>query len=81
MPVRFVVARQRGDRALRPPADRRTQPGHAEADVAGEDEDVCVSGERLPATELEVAADLVRLSVGIEAVDDLLADLDQALGG
>ncbi|MBH5335167.1 cystathionine gamma-synthase [Streptomyces pactum] len=29
---------------------------------------------------LEVPADLVRLSVGIEAVDDLLADLSQALG-
>jgi cystathionine gamma-synthase len=28
---------------------------------------------------LEVAADLVRLSVGIETVDDLLADLDQAM--
>ena len=31
-------------------------------------------------TELEVPADLVRLSVGIETVDDLLADLEQALG-
>ncbi|MFN8188866.1 MAG: cystathionine gamma-synthase [Nocardioidaceae bacterium] len=31
-------------------------------------------------TELEVPADLVRLSVGIETIDDLLADLDQALG-
>jgi cystathionine gamma-synthase len=30
---------------------------------------------------LEVPADLVRLSVGIETVDDLLADLEQALGG
>ncbi|MGW5739556.1 MULTISPECIES: cystathionine gamma-synthase [Streptomyces] len=29
---------------------------------------------------LEVPADLVRLSVGIEAADDLLADLQQALG-
>ena len=29
---------------------------------------------------LEVPTDLVRLSVGIETVDDLLADLDQALG-
>ena len=29
---------------------------------------------------LEVPADLVRLSVGIEAGDDLLADLQQALG-
>ncbi|MGO4417569.1 PLP-dependent transferase, partial [Streptomyces sp. MCAF7] len=28
---------------------------------------------------LEVPADLVRLSVGIEAVDDLLTDLSQAL--
>ena len=28
----------------------------------------------------EVPADLVRLSVGIEDVDDLLADLEQALG-
>src|SRR5690606_2000195 len=27
-----------------------------------------------------VGADLVRLSVGIETVDDLLADLEQALG-
>ncbi|MDP9444988.1 MAG: cystathionine gamma-synthase [Actinomycetota bacterium] len=30
---------------------------------------------------LEVPADLVRLSVGIETVDDLLADLERALGG
>jgi cystathionine gamma-synthase len=30
---------------------------------------------------LEVPADLVRLSVGIEAADDLLADLEQALDG
>jgi cystathionine gamma-synthase len=29
---------------------------------------------------LEVPADLVRLSVGIEDVDDLLADLEQAIG-
>jgi cystathionine gamma-synthase len=29
---------------------------------------------------LEVPADLVRLSVGIETIEDLLADLDQALG-
>ena len=29
---------------------------------------------------LEVPADLVRLSVGIEAVEDLIADLEQALG-
>jgi cystathionine gamma-synthase len=29
---------------------------------------------------LEVPADLVRLSVGIETLDDLLADLEQALG-
>jgi cystathionine gamma-synthase len=29
---------------------------------------------------LEVAPELVRLSVGIEHVDDLIADLDQALG-
>jgi cystathionine gamma-synthase len=28
---------------------------------------------------LEVPGDLVRLSVGIETVDDLLADLEQAL--
>ena len=32
-------------------------------------------------TDLEVPADLVRLSVGIETADDLLADLDRALGG
>ncbi|MBT8217908.1 MAG: cystathionine gamma-synthase [Acidimicrobiia bacterium] len=32
-------------------------------------------------TDLEVPADLVRLSVGIEHVDDLIADLDQALAG
>ncbi|MEJ7832270.1 MAG: cystathionine gamma-synthase [Nocardioides sp.] len=32
-------------------------------------------------TDLEVPADLVRLSVGIETVEDLLADLDRALGG
>ncbi len=31
-------------------------------------------------TDLEVPADLVRLSVGIEHIDDLIADLDQALG-
>ena len=31
-------------------------------------------------TALEVPDDLVRLSVGIETVDDLLADLDRALG-
>lgn len=31
-------------------------------------------------TELEVPQDLVRLSVGVEHVDDLLADLDRALG-
>ncbi|MBS2936763.1 cystathionine gamma-synthase [Nocardioides sp. J2M5] len=31
-------------------------------------------------TDLEVPADLVRLSVGIESIDDLLADLDRALG-
>jgi cystathionine gamma-synthase len=28
---------------------------------------------------LEVPADLIRLSVGIEAADDLVADLEQAL--
>ena len=32
-------------------------------------------------TDLEVPADLVRLSVGIETVDDLIADLDRALAG
>ena len=32
-------------------------------------------------SQLEVPADLVRLSVGIETVDDLLADLQQALAG
>jgi cystathionine gamma-synthase len=31
-------------------------------------------------TPLEVPADLVRLSVGIETADDLVADLTQALG-
>jgi cystathionine gamma-synthase len=31
-------------------------------------------------TALEVPSDLVRLSVGIENVDDLVADLDRALG-
>lgn len=31
-------------------------------------------------TPLEVPADLIRLSVGIEHIDDLLEDLDQALG-
>jgi cystathionine gamma-synthase len=31
-------------------------------------------------SELEVPGDLVRLSVGIETVDDLLADLAHALG-
>jgi cystathionine gamma-synthase len=31
-------------------------------------------------TPLEVPADLVRLSVGIEHVDDLIEDLDRALG-
>ena len=32
-------------------------------------------------TELQVPDDLIRLSVGIEDVEDLIADLDQALGG
>ena len=32
-------------------------------------------------TELEVPSDLIRLSVGIETADDLLADLDAALSG
>jgi cystathionine gamma-synthase len=32
-------------------------------------------------TELEVPADLIRLSVGIETADDLIADLDHALSG
>jgi cystathionine gamma-synthase len=32
-------------------------------------------------TDLEVPADLIRLSVGIETADDLLADLDRALSG
>jgi cystathionine gamma-synthase len=31
-------------------------------------------------TDLEVPVDLVRLSVGIEHVDDLISDLDRALG-
>lgn len=31
-------------------------------------------------TDLEVPQDLIRLSVGIEHIDDLLSDLDQALG-
>jgi cystathionine gamma-synthase len=31
-------------------------------------------------TELEVPSDLIRLSVGIETADDLIADLDRALG-
>ena len=31
-------------------------------------------------TDLEVPADLIRLSVGIETVDDLIVDLDRALG-
>ena len=31
-------------------------------------------------TELEVPGDLIRLSVGIETIDDLLGDLDRALG-
>ncbi len=30
---------------------------------------------------LEVPGDLVRLSVGIETIDDLLTDLDRALAG
>ena len=30
-------------------------------------------------TALEVPGDLIRLSVGIETIDDLLADLDRAL--
>ena len=31
-------------------------------------------------TDLEVPDDLIRLSVGIESVEDLIADLDRALG-
>ena len=34
----------------------------------------------LAGTDLEVPADLVRLSVGIESVEDLVADLDRSLG-
>ena len=30
-------------------------------------------------TPLEVPADLIRLSVGIETIDDLLQDLDRAM--
>jgi cystathionine gamma-synthase len=32
-------------------------------------------------TDLEVPPDLIRLSVGIETAEDLIADLDRALGG
>jgi cystathionine gamma-synthase len=32
-------------------------------------------------TALEVPPDLIRISVGIEHVDDLIADLDRALAG
>jgi cystathionine gamma-synthase len=32
-------------------------------------------------TDLEVPGDLVRLSVGIETADDLVADLERALDG
>ena len=32
-------------------------------------------------TDLEVPADLIRLSVGIETADDLVADLEASLGG
>jgi cystathionine gamma-synthase len=32
-------------------------------------------------TSLAIAPSLVRISVGIEHVDDLIADLDQALAG
>ena len=35
---------------------------------------------RRPAPQLEVPDDLVRLSVGIEDIADLIADLEQALG-
>jgi cystathionine gamma-synthase len=31
-------------------------------------------------TDLEVPDDLIRLSVGIETAEDLVADLDRALG-
>ena len=31
-------------------------------------------------TDLEVPADLIRLSVGIESIEDLVADLDRSLG-
>ena len=31
-------------------------------------------------TELEVPADMIRLSVGLEHIDDLVEDLDRALG-
>jgi cystathionine gamma-synthase len=30
-------------------------------------------------TDLEVPADLIRLSIGIETVEDLIADLERAL--
>ena len=32
-------------------------------------------------TDLEVPSDLIRLSVGIETADDLVADLEASLGG
>ena len=36
------------------------------------------SGSKSPST--GVTPDLIRLSIGIEHIDDILADLDQALG-
>jgi hypothetical protein len=47
--------------------------------VPGEERMVSAAGFEALAVPIEVPADLIRLSVGIEDVDDLLADLDTAL--
>ncbi len=51
-----------------------TEPGHRTVDGL-----VRVGPALVAGSQLEVDDSLVRLSVGIESVDDLLADLTQAL--
>ena len=70
-------ARARRLRARRGLHARRVARRRRVADRAPGPDDPRVS---VAGTDLEVPADLIRLSVGIETVDDLLADLDRALG-
>ena len=70
------AARARRLRARRGLHARRVARRRRVADRAPGPDDPRVS---VAGTDLEVPADLIRLSVGIETADDLLADLDRAL--